>query len=220
MRNIVIIASIFSIFIFGKSLYSQDNITKPYDIKDYFMLIPENFLRIDKETRIDILKKKTIQEVMESGSYYQLDTLDFKNAYMKFQSVGDGEGIIFEITYYILKNKDRIIAVNFIGWSMCCEDSFVRFFKIKDNNWIDITYSVLPDIKISDFYFDIKYSRTAKSKLYLRYYLPQKGKNIKVKLADTFFEYMNDEDYLKLKDAKRLQEFDLVWNNGTFLIKN
>lgn len=219
MKYKVIFAIILSIFIFGKYTYSQDTISEPYDIREYFLLIPDHFIKIEKNIRKEILKNKTVRVSEESESYYRLDTLDYENAYMRFQIVGDGEGIIFEITYYILKNKERIIAVHFIGWSRCCEDSFIIFFKIKDNNWTDITSSVLPEIKLSDFYFGHKYAKSAKSKLYLRYYIPQKGKNIRVKLADTFFEYMNDEDYFKLKGANKLQEIELVWNNGNFLIK-
>ena len=205
--------------LFSPPAYTQNNISEPYNIKDYFLLIPENILNISLKERKEILKKKTFREILEAGDYYQLDTLDLKNGYIEFQTVGDGEGNMFEMTYYKLDNDERIIALNIIGWGMCCEDSKLRFYKIKSKEWIEITQSVLPIISLSAFYIEDKITESAKSELFLRYYLPQKGKNIKVKLADTFFEYMNERDHKKLFYAERIEEIRLIWNNGTFIKK-
>ena len=72
---------------------------------------------------------------------------------------------------------------------------------------------------MKNFYFDKKITENAKSELFLRYFLPQNGKNIKVKLADTFFEYMDDSDFEKFFKAKRTDTIKLIWNDGTFLIQ-
>jgi len=209
---------------------SLQKTTPPYNIKDYYLLLPDSMLNtldsnVSLNQRLLALKYKTLEKLWNHKGFWIIDTLDFKNGYMKFSSTGDGGGIIFEITYFIKKDKTREIAVNKIYWDLAVSYSVVNIYTFNNNTWKDITKHVLPVINTSDFlnteFSDIinKYSENNP----VIYHLPEKGKTITVKIdigtITGLFDnkFISETEYMKIK--KLLHPINLVWNNGSFFKK-
>lgn len=210
---------------FGMDDAVLTRITKPYDIREYFLLIPESILKLSREERIKTLKAKSIEELwnLYKGTHI-LEVLDVSNGYMRFNSASDGGGAIYELTYFIKSDKSRLIALNTIHWSMCCEDSDLRFFMIEKDEWRDVTKTVLPTLGLADF--DADAARELKPlEEFLPVFLfspPRKGKDIRVSLSATFEEMLME----KLGEKYDSLRSRVPWNvslvlkgrNGRFVI--
>ncbi len=204
-------------------------VSKPYNIKEFFFLMPDSMLNdIPLKNRHFMTKAKSLKELWDANCWYMIDTIDYKNAYMKFSSTGDGEGTYFEITYYIKKDKSKMIAVNNTYWNMCCENSNLKFYTLKGKKWTEITKHVIPNIKLSEFIPESVYKGLIKNDLIndppIVVKLPQKGKTIKVMFEGNGFENatedLSKEDYDKLLKAINCNTLDLIWKAGRFVIGN
>ncbi len=206
------------------------NIKQPYNIKDYFLLLPDSILKvydteINLHQRLLSLKYNTLENLWNNDGYWILDTLDYRNGYLKLSSTGDGAGTIFEITYFIKKNKTREIAVNKIYWDLGMSFSVLNFYEFKNLIWRNITKEVLPPVKLSDFTIS-KYAELINSKIDyfpVVYKLPQKGKNIKAEIDPATIDNLFDEnkidknEYVKIKES--LHKLVLLWKDGIFIIQ-
>ena len=204
--------------------------TKSYNIKDYFLLLPDSLLKsydtsVSSEQRQLALTYKTLEELWNHKGFWQIDTLDYKNGYMKFSSTGDGGGTEFEITYFIKKDKTREIAVNTIYWDIVSTYSDVKIYTFEQNIWKDITKKVFPEIKLSyftnDAFSNIIKSYTENSPVL--YKLPQKGKTITAKIDIGIIDNLFDENYIDEKEytniKKSLRQIKLVWDKGNFKLQ-
>ncbi len=223
--------TIISLFIFLIPFSGNtQKINPPYNIKDYFLLLPDSLLK-NSETTVSIhqrelaLKFKTEEELWNHNGFWQIDTIDYRNGYMKFSSTGDGSGTEFEITYFIKKDKTREIAVNTIYWDLAVISSSLKFYSFEKNIWKDITIKVLPEIKLSLFTNE-QFAELLKkqSPVYPVFFkLPQKGKTIKAKIDVAIIDYLldnniiNEDEYSKIKQS--LKQILLVWDNETFHIQ-
>ena len=217
-----------SVFGFGQTKKTVLNkIKPPYNIKEYYLLLPDSLLDgPDFNQRMISLKYKNLDTLWKHKGYWLIDTLDYKNGYLKLSSTGDGSGTEFEITYFIKKDKSREIAVNTIYWDLAMISSSLKFYSFKNNTWKDITKKVLPEIKLSFFtneaFAKIITSQTTMSPVL--YKLPQKGKNITAKIDISTIENLLDEntvdedEYVQIK--KSLKQILLIWNNGVFKLQN
>ena len=194
-------------------------ITKPNNIKDYFLLIPDELiLNISINDRKKILEIKDYQESQELGIYYLTETIDINNAFIRICSTGDGGGNNIEMTYFIKSDKTKLIAVNISSWDMLTESSELHFYTYENNIWTDVTTDVIPEINMSCF----SKANTNVDNAAILVILPQKGKTIKVTLdAEALTELVDyDEAYIKVKEQLFCTKYDLTWNDGTFIVKN
>jgi len=204
--------------------------TKSYNIKDYFLLLPDTLLKsydttVSSEQRQLALTYKTVEELWNHKGFWQIDTLDYKNGYMKFSSTGDGGGTEFEITYFIKKDKTREIAVNTIYWDIISTYSDVKIYTFEQNIWKDITKKVFPEIKLSYFtngaFSNIIKSHTENAPVL--YKLPQKGKTITAKIDIGIIDYLFDENYIDEEEyiniKKSLRPIKLIWDKGNFKLQ-
>lgn len=195
------------------------------NIVNYFLELPEKNLKIDGEERNKILKYPDFKSAMENSLYFAVDTIDYRNGYMKIVSTGDGAGEHYELTYFNLSDGDKLIAVNHIQWAMCCEDSKVTFLRYNKGNWIDVTEeTILVDI-LKEFFSSETVCKFVKEELdgQLIYKLPQKGKNIIVQLSETFYYYIYEppaEGYRfstkEIEGAIKYNQIELLWDDGAF----
>lgn len=220
-----------SLFSFAQETHNiQQEIKPPYNIKDYFLLLPDSLLKTS-DTNVSLkqrqlaLKYKTLEDLWNHNAFWIIDTLDYRNAYIKLSSTGDGSGTYFEITYFIKKDKTREVAVNTTYWDLTETYSSLKFYSFENNFWKDITKKVLPEINLSLFTDEdlsgIINSNTTVSPIL--YVLPQKGKNIIAKIdigtINNLLEEnsVDEEDYIKIK--KSLKQTVLIWNDGIFKIQ-
>ena len=142
--------------------------------------------------------------------------IDNKNGFFGRRSEGEGGGDSLEITYWILKDKSRLIAVNRSSWGMCCPESILRFFTFNDFIWKDVTKDVFPKLMISDFIdrkYLIKADRNKIAPVYIS--LPREGKDITVQLGGETGENGYHGKPIPLKN----KEIKLIWNNENFIPK-
>lgn len=224
MKNSIIL---FLILVSFSSFSQKTNDRKAsYNIKDYFLLLPDSIFKdveipLSLEQRQIALKYKTLEQIWNHKGYWKIDTIDYKNGFMKISTTGDGGGSMVEITYFIKKDKSRLIAVNISQWDIMGISSNVKFYTYKNKIWKDVTTDVLPKVKISDFtinefvkYFDLNENNP------LFYNLPQKGKNIIVRIDNGAVEKLfdsgkiNDSLYKKINSS--LKERVLYWHDGKF----
>ena len=196
-----------------------DSIKEPYDIFDYFLLLPDSLvLDLSVVNRNNIPEIKDLQNAFESEIYYLTDTIDKKNAFLRIKSAGDGDGHNLEMTYFVKSDKTRLIAVNIIYWDMLTETSTLHFYTYIDNTWTDVTSEVIPEINMSSF----SSAKTNVDNSAIIVALPLNGKTIKVKLdkwAVEEYAYDND-DYGNVLKKLYCTKYDLIWNDGTFSIAN
>ena len=194
-------------------------VSEPYDIKDYFLLLPNKLiLNIPLSDRKKILEIKDFQASHEAGIYYLTKIIDIKNAFIRICSTGDGGGNNIEMTYFIKSDKTKLIAVNISSWDMLTESSDVHFYTVENNIWTDVTTDVIPEINMSCF----SKATTNVDNAAILVILPQKGKTIKAVLDIEALTDLADYDnaYLKVKEQLFCTKYDLAWNDGTFIIKN
>ena len=216
-----------SVFGFGQNKKAVLNkIKPPYNIKEYYLLLPDSLLDgLDFNQRMISLKYKNLDTLWKHKGYWLIDILDYKNGYLKLSSTGDGSGTEFEITYFIKKDKSREIAVNTIYWDLAMISSSLKFYSFENNAWKDITKKVLPEIKLSLFtkeeFAKIITSQTTMSPVL--YKLPQKGKNISAKIDISTIEnlldenFVDEDEYVQIK--KSLKQILLIRNNGVFKLQ-
>jgi len=212
---------------FYSSIYSQTTIV------DYFLALPDNLiLDITKTERQLILNERNQQKLWEQKCYFAIRVVDKPNAFLSFGTTGDGDGNNVEITYFVKKDKSRILAINITYWNVCCQFSTTRFYEIKGSEFIEITQNVIPKIGLDEFirkqvYATIltQYSKTEmETKPPVKITLPQVGKTIKVELEmeTLYYEFENEPKAVinDLKSGIYCHSFDLIWNDGTFSIAN
>ena len=195
------------------------SITEPYDIKDYFLLLPDELiLEINALDRKKILEIKDFRESHESGIFYYTETIDVKNAFLRVKSAGDGDGNNIEMTYFVKSDKTRLIAVNIIYWNMLTETSDLYFYTYSNKKWTDVTADVIPEINMASF----STAKVTVDNVAITVLLPQNGKTIKVALdaeiLPEFYDYT--PEYEQVKDNLFCTKYDLIWNDGTFSIAN
>jgi len=230
MKNLILLLLFLSNFYINFSqnnIKVLDDIKPPYNIKDYFLLLPDSIFKngeiaLGLNQRLISLKYKTLEELWNHKGHWQIDTIDFGNGYIKFSSTGDGAGTYVEITYFIKKDKSRLIAVNLTNWDMMSTQSQLRFYTFSNNIWKDVTKTILPKISLSDFLED-KYVKTLETKddnPFFVFKLPQKGKTIKVKLDYGHIEFLADDNNINfdiiLQIEKLIKYRDLIWHDGIF----
>lgn len=208
----------------------RQKIKPPYNIKDYFLLMPDSLLKIYEgnvslKQRQLALKYKTLEDLWKHGAYWIIDTLDYRNGYMKLSSTGDGEGTYFEICYFIKKDKSREIAVNTTHWDLAESSSEMKFYSFKNKKWTDITSEVLPVISLSDF-LNSELAGIIKDnteKFPVVFALPEKGKTILAKIdmgtIDMLLENnkIDEVEYRNIKTAAK--PIKLIWKDGIFKLQ-
>jgi len=222
----IILVLIISLNVYSGFSQKTNDRKGSYNIKDYFLLLPDSVFKdtetsLSSEQRQIALKYKTLEQLWKHKGFWQIDTLDYRNGYMKISTTGGGGGFYIEITYFIKRDKTRLIAVNISQWDMMRTASDLKFFTYKNKKWKDVTSTVLPEITLSYLvksnyvkFFNIKENNP------LIYILPQKGKNIIVQIDKGAVESLIDDGKITedgyAKIEKTLKDGVLYWHNGTF----
>ncbi len=223
MKRIVIFLSI-ALVSFSSFAQKTNDKKASYNIKNYFLLLPDSVFKdaeilLTSKQRQIALKYKTVEQIWEHKGYWQIDTLDYRNGYIKISTTGGGGGSCVEITYFIKKNKTRLIAVNLLQWDMLRTSSNLKFYTYKNNVWKNVTSNVLPKMKASYFVAD-KYAKFFNIDDVLYFSLPQKGKNIKVGIDAGAIDLILDDGKINNAEydiiTKSLKEKILYWHDGTF----
>ncbi len=190
----------------------------PKNIKDYFLLLPDKLINnLSLEQRKFMLQTKEVIELIEKEIYFSIDTLDYKNAYMRISGLSDGEGQNIELTYFVKSDKSKLIAVNITQWDMVSEVSSLNFYTYNNSKWTNVTSEVIPKIDINSFVNKKVEMKSGPIKIIL----PQNGKTIKVDLdMDALSEWINKKEYSKIKNNLSCTNFDLLWRDGTFVVGN
>lgn len=175
---------------------------QPYNIEAYFMFLPQAVLYLDYDNRKSILKDAGTSK--KTPFQNKSIIVDNKNGFLSVQNEGEGGGDSLEITYWVLKDKTRLIAVNRSSWGMCCPESKLQFFTFNNYAWKDVTDEFFPALKLSDFIIE-KYlkdeDRNKKAPIYIS--LPRKGKNIEVQLgADIGEKKVTVENRIQLSSKR------------------
>jgi hypothetical protein len=174
----------------------------PFDIEAYFMLLPENVLDMDTVRRKAFLKQPGI-------------VVDLQNGYLGWSHEGDGGGDSLEITYWILKDKTRLIGVNRSSWGMCCPSSKLRFFTFNDHVWKEVTDRFLPRLVYSDFVDGRVVTVDDRNKVApIHVTLPRSGTVITITPGAEL-----QEGYKGKPESITCAKLELVWLNDRFSVE-
>ena len=182
----------------------QTAVATPVNIKDIFVLLPEDVLPESDFLKPPITvaqRKKLLERIdkekrtSEIDSKPQIGVCDVKNGYLKLMGLAQSD---WEVSFWNLKDSRKRVIVNQGTES----GSILKYFlyvngKLKE----DSTYDVLKNItlKVDDFIYLSKLNATtrkavekefAEGKFILYYALPQKGTSIRVWVdTDAMLDY-------------------------------
>ncbi len=209
-----------------------ESLKQPFNIKSYFLLLPdaafESAAPQGSWGLLPFLPEKR-QNLLETGivdsTLWRLDTLDYRNGYIKFHSDTDGFSYTYEITYFQQSDGRRMVAVAIHESDMCCETTDFAFYRLEDRQWREITTEVIPELTLSDFLSSeadlSEFSYEFVQKPPMKIELPQRGKNLKVILSTETFDEFRDvgeaEDFWPIFDEYlKRTELTLYWADGPF----
>ena len=103
---------------------------------------------------------------------------------------------------------------------MCCEESQVRFFQFHEKEWEEITGKVFPEITYNNFIKEGYEGEGADLPAMISTSLPQRGKDIIVRVAGEATEDQFTEEYPDLMAGLDLEKvLTLEFSEGKFTIK-
>lgn len=143
----------------------------------------------------DILQKKD-----EYVQLFSISALDSKNGYIVYAP--SGAEVTYTKVYWNLNDGAKLLATEAWGCGPVCS-SDIYFTKYKDGAYTSLeTAAVIPDVESLPKMLIPEYDPEEENAdpIEFKYVLPQKGKNIQFCLEQKCIE--------------------LIWNEGTFLIKN
>lgn len=111
--------------------------------------------------------------------------IDEKNGFLRFNSNGDGEGDIFNMTFWKCADGSRLVGAAIEHWSNITNGtSHISFWRVRDGKLTDVSKDILPDIPFAKFYGTDKKPDMVKAAAAEGYHwwwkLPQKGTTIRV----------------------------------------
>mgnify|MGYP000882734079 CR=1 FL=1 len=189
-------------------------------ISDLYLLIPEEYsLGLSKDERkslINVFEKPT--EFKKNAELnYRIEELDVKNGYMRVSGAFEG---IWEMCYWNLNDKSKMLATTMYTCGPLCMTEYIKFYHYNNGQIIEIPFGkVIPNSFFIDLITLIKEEKTIKDirPLYEEpiafvYYLPRKGKNIRV-------EYQGVEYFEKkyLKSLLKGDNLELEWTGDKFI---
>ncbi|MBW1880085.1 MAG: hypothetical protein JRI25_24835 [Deltaproteobacteria bacterium] len=164
--------------------YDIDN---PRTIVDLFMVMPTDHLGsgmfgVEGEHRERVLRTTT--EAEGPANYRpKRDTLDLPNGYLSFSLDGDGGWESAAFTYYKQDDGSRLLAYTHTTGGMCGEASDLWFYRYRDGTWTEVTDEVWSDVPWTAFATaEAAAAQTTPPSVVIT--LPQKGKDIAVKLGE------------------------------------
>ncbi len=209
----------------------------PYNIESYFLLLPTNVFQplqyitgdsvVGTDERKELLQRLDFHEAITSDRILFLDTLNKRKAFLRLNTLTDGEGYVVEMTYWNRKNKPPLIALCLSNWAMCCHHSELSFYSFNGSSWK--IEDPLPAIELSNFVHTDKMRAEAIDLLTpppLSINLPLEGKNITVYIDDGYIDIDYDAMGLTALDVKQLfdhmyrNEIELEWTGKVFKITN
>ncbi len=127
---------------------------KKRDVADYFLILPEDVSGIGFDGRAEVLKTKAPKEY-EWG----YEDIDRGNGYLRLYFSNGSSGHAMEVVLWTLTGKPDIIGVNVLACNKgVCRNKLysntnrlIYFYESRNNHLTDVTASVFPDIKESDF---------------------------------------------------------------------
>ncbi|NTV80512.1 MAG: hypothetical protein HGA24_03715 [Candidatus Aminicenantes bacterium] len=118
-------------------------------ILDCYHSIPEDLLG-DHKYRIEF---KNDSFVSRSVADYEIKPhVDLQNGYLKIVDRGTGGGsVVHELAFLRTNEGTDIIGVNLFEHDGLGPTCTLRFYKLKDGQWMDVTNDVLPKVDLSHF---------------------------------------------------------------------
>ena len=180
----------------------------------------------DIQAYFDLIKAEYFCDLLDAHE----KIVDIRNGYLAFNSLDADSEPLFQMALFKDSKGNDQIAIHSPGYA--CGDIFAcahteerktHFFKYKNEEWIDVSDAVLPQIKTEHFYNDTihaqivnKYATHA-----IAYELPRFGQTIKLKLEicdgyinfdDPYNPIVSDEQIeIILQERKTLL---LKWNKS------
>ncbi len=168
----------------------------PNDIKDVFVRLPAAcFAQWAGEGEIplaDPAKRKALtaatgdqQQDLATAMSLREVVIDTKNGFLKVESNGDGEGMIFTMTLWNAADGTKLAGVAIERWTNVANDTpYIAFFRVKDDMLTDVSSGILPaQITLESFFDTNKDIVKAAAKDGFRWWwvLPRKGTTLEVK---------------------------------------
>lgn len=208
MKNLILIF----LFSIGWSNINTQN------IEDFFIQLPDSsILNFSTEYRQKLVNNYNIASSSITNTKenikdnYFIEILDKKNGYLKLGGAIEGK---IEMCYWIMTNKNKLIAVYQEGCGPGCYIERFEFYIYQDSKFeLSNFKKIIPEI-FTDFINGDK--KTIENQMEkdnisatLLYELPRAGKNIIAKWGNL----ESDNKYRKYAKGNRMV---LKWNNGTF----
>lgn len=109
--------------------------------------------------------------------------VDEKNGFLSFDSNGDGEGVIFTMTFWKAKDGAKLVGVAIEQWTNVANDTaHISFWRVRDGKLTEATKEVLPDVALTNFFdkHPEKVKAAATDGFRWWWKLPQKGTTIRL----------------------------------------
>jgi len=208
------------IFLFSLLAFSSP--FQAEDVSDFFFYLPDSHLsQLNQSQRMELLtnKGKNDSSVINNyGGKARLLAFDNKHNYIKIQTSEQG---FFEVKKWTLKDSSSLFAMSVWVCSPAC-DGGISFFK---NNYTPLMFdkNQFPSVEISDFFNRDSLSAKGISEedfkkrfdiFFLRFEFQPTGNNI-LAINDNR-NYMNKNDYDKLKPFLKGDCLPLIWKDGRF----
>jgi hypothetical protein len=118
-------------------------------ILDCYNSLPENLLG-DNKYRIEL---KNDIFVSRSVANYEIEPIvDLQNGYIKIMDRGTGGGsVVHELAFLRTNEGTDIIGVNLLKNDGLGPTCTLRFYRLIDDQWMDVTNDVLPEVNLSHF---------------------------------------------------------------------
>lgn len=171
-------------------------------IGDLYLSIPAKYalgFSVDeRKSIIDAFENKT--KFKKDGEFdYRIEEFDKINGYMRITGAFEGT---WEMCYWNLNDKSKLIATTMYSCGPLCSTNYIEFYYFREGQLIETTFcQIVPDCSMIDLITLAKDQTTVqairplyKEPISFVYYLPRKGKNIRVEYQG--LEYF-DLEYLK-----------------------
>jgi hypothetical protein len=223
------VASVLTLFVFisvlsfSQSYRSESDIRKePKQIVDYYLILPGNptpFYEPETEMTEFEFRKKYLRPMPNKNI-----VIDNKNAYMEVQDNSNELSYRLQLTWFKKADGKRIVAVQEYQEGGDCDTRTLAFYTYENQRFTDVTTSVFPKLKLSDFCT----STNAKFSVFDPVYeLPQLGTIVKVKAEaiceqDERMRNFNADQYYTYFKNMKCKDADVAWDKvtGKFVIKN
>lgn len=194
-------------------------------ILDCYHSLPEDLLG-DVKYRIEF---KNDSFVSRSVANYEIKPrVDLQNGYLKITDNGTGGGsVVHELAFLRTNEETDILGVNLLDNDGLGPTCTLRFYKLVDGRWLDVTNDVLPKVDLSHF-LDEPYFSTHGRNMDLHpegiafvYELDIVGAPFFIKIDLDRFLQMNAESLAAAELIKNIkyQNITLIWDKEKKMIK-